>query len=425
MLSHNSVTRQRSLLIIARVVWLVLVALMATGLAANVPFTFAWLRTVCHAAECYGQLQPADHDLLLRYGLSASAYATYTIILHLALLLVCWLVAAVIFWRKPRDWTALFISFVLVTLSVGFFNLDTFTPGWHPFFYILAFLDYILFVTLFFIFPDGQFVPRWTSVVALVWNGFILIWPLVLWLTGVLPGLFWDITPVLLLSVLGTGVFAQLYRYKYLASPVQRQQTKWVVAGFVVLVLINGGLGIYLTFLRPALGHPWPSGVLYEVADTTLTFFSLVLIPLTLGMAILRYRLWDIDLIINRALVYTMLTASLALVYFGSVLLLQQLFQAITSGAATQQSELEIVVSTLVIAALFRPLRQRIQAVIDQRFYRRRYNAAKTLASFSATARDEVDLETLRAELLRVVEKTMQPTHVALWLKPMARHREL
>jgi hypothetical protein len=103
--------------------------------------------------------------------------------------------------------------------------------------------------------------------------------------------------------------------------------------------------------------------VLYEVADTTLTFFSLALIPLTLGMAILRYRLWDIDLIINRALVYTMLTASLALVYFGSVLLLQQLFQAITVGATTQQSELEIVVSTLVIAALFRPLRQRIQAV--------------------------------------------------------------
>jgi hypothetical protein len=177
MLSPNPVARQRNLLITARVVWLVLVALMAAGLVANVPHVFTWLRTICHAAECYGQLQPADHDLLLRYGLSASAYATYTIILHLALVLVCWLVAAVIFWRKPRDWTALFISFVLVTLSVGFFNLDTFAPGWHPFFYTLAFLDYILFVTLFFIFPDGQFVPRWTSVVALVWNGFILIWP--------------------------------------------------------------------------------------------------------------------------------------------------------------------------------------------------------------------------------------------------------
>src|SRR5207302_1259336 len=126
------------------------------------------------------------------------------------------------------------------------------------------------------------------------------------------------------------------------------------------------------------------------------------------------YRLWDIDVLINRTLVYGTLTLSLALLYFGLIFVLQYLLR----GLINQDNAIAIVVSTLAIATLFQPLRQRIQAIIDRRFYRRKYDAAKTLAAFSATLRNEVDLDQLRKDVVAVVEETMQPTFVSLWLRP-------
>jgi len=138
-------------------------------------------------------------------------------------------------------------------------------------------------------------------------------------------------------------------------------------------------------------------------------------VPFVFGTAILRYGLWDIDVLINRTLVYGTLTATLALVYFGLVVGLQFLLRELTSQIAS--SPLIIVGSTLAIAALFQPLRRRIQSAIDRRFYRRKYDAAKTLAHFSAILRDEVDLNQLSEQLVEVVEETMQPAHVSLWLR--------
>jgi hypothetical protein len=134
------------------------------------------------------------------------------------------------------------------------------------------------------------------------------------------------------------------------------------------------------------------------------------------GVAILRYRLYDIDLIINRTLVYGSLTGALALVYFGGVAATQAVFRAFTGQE--QQPQIAVVVSTLVIAALFNPLRRRIQGFIDRRFYRRKYDARKTLEAFSAKLRDETNLDALTGEVVGVVRETMQPAHVSLWLRP-------
>jgi divalent metal cation (Fe/Co/Zn/Cd) transporter len=143
---------------------------------------------------------------------------------------------------------------------------------------------------------------------------------------------------------------------------------------------------------------------------------SVMALPAAIGIAILRYRLYEIDTLINRTLVYGALSASLALVYFGGVATTQAIFRALTGQE--QQPQLAIVVSTLIIAALISPLRRRIQSFIDRRFYRRKYDARKTLEAFSARLRDETDLQALDRELVGVVRKTMQPAHVSLWLRP-------
>ena len=204
---------------------------------------------------------------------------------------------------------------------------------------------------------------------------------------------------------------AQIYRYRH-SSKAQRQQIKWVIYGIVLgLVPLLLFFVLFLVFLNAS--SPVSSTVALNFYGNFLWYFFLMVLPLSITLAILRSRLFDIDVIIRKTLVYSILTGLLALIYFGGVVLLQQLTRSITGAA----SDVAIVVSTLAIAALFFPLRRRMQSTIDRRFFRRKYDAAKTLAAFGVTVRDEVELEKLTSELLNVVNETMQPTSVSLWLK--------
>jgi hypothetical protein len=199
--------------------------------------------------------------------------------------------------------------------------------------------------------------------------------------------------------------FVRLFR----AAGVERQQIKWFAYAAAATI---GGIIFYI--IPSLIDTPlW-----FERAVLALNVAAAPAIPVAIGIAILRYRLYEIDFIINRTLVYGVLTLTLGLVYIGGVTATQAIFRALTGQE--QQPQLAIVISTLVIAALFNPLRRRIQGFIDRRFYRRKYDARKTLEGFSAKLRDETDLDALGEDLVGVVRETMQPAHVSLWLRPEA-----
>ena len=228
----------------------------------------------------------------------------------------------------------------------------------------------------------------------------------------------WVVLPLIPLCMLASALSLVL-RYRR-SGGEERQQIKWLafsasITGVVYLAIMSGGLINWLIF-APAtpsdLGTQSWWGALLE--DVMLLSFSGI--PVAIGFAILKYRLYEIDILINRALVYVSLTAMLALVYLGGVATTQAIFRTLTSQE--NQPQLAVVISTLAIAALFNPLRRRIQGLIDRRFYRRKYDARKTLEAFSTKLKNETDLESLNNDLVGVVRETMQPEHVSLWLRP-------
>jgi uncharacterized membrane protein YhdT len=221
------------------------------------------------------------------------------------------------------------------------------------------------------------------------------------------------ILPLLPLCMLASAL-SLVMRYRRSRGDV-RQQIKWI-AFAASLVALTYLIAIVALFIHPseiwfAAGLPLWLDLIEYAAQLSITS-----VPIAIGFAVLKYRLYDIDLIINRTLVYGSLTGALALVYFGGVTVTQALFRNITGQE--QLPQLVIVASTLVIAALFNPLRRRIQSFIDRRFYRAKYDARKILEAFSVRLRDETDLEALNEDLVEVVRETMQPAHVSLWLRP-------
>jgi len=401
-------------LLVARAAWIVVVVLTALIFVASIPSHVSALHEVCKVEpSCVsGQLAPGDMRILGDLGVSTGAYTAYVLALDLVVASGFCAVGAVIFWRKSRERGALFVSFALMIFGLTWpdnFDSALHHPDWGPLAGFLTQLGLASLFVFFFVFPDGRFVPRWSRwVVPLVFLTPVLY--------VLLPGSLespdpWNI--LTFLSLWACCALAQVYRYRRVSGPVERQQTKWVVFGMTVCVVLLVGFLLPVVFF-PALQRPGAVSLVANLAGLTIAgSLGFLLIPLSIGAAILRYRLYDIDVIINRALVYGPLTAVLVFAYLGTVVSSQYVVRAVTG----QESQIAIVASTLAIAALFNPLRRRIQAFIDRRFYRKKYDAARTLETFSKRLRNDKDLEQLNAELISVVRETVQPVHVSLWLR--------
>jgi hypothetical protein len=353
------------------------------------------------------------------------------------------LVGALIASRRPHNpigWICLAVGLLWMLLGLfdyyGVYGLAK--PDTVPFpVVIYALVQWLwlptvglLAIYLVLLFPDGRLPSRrwrslaWLSglVIALLCVDSVLAPGELTDLEGVrnpfgLEGAPWlvDVEIVLLLlfvaCILASAVSLVL-RYRHSGGEV-REQIKWIaLAGSFVGLLLSTVLGLIIVAeVMRGSGNStplWLQGLLFVM------LLSFAGVPVAIGFAILKYRLYDIDILINRTLVYSTLTATLVALYFGGIVVLQRLFVLLTG----EKSTLAVVASTLLIAALFNPLRRRIQSFIDRRFYRRKYEARKTLEAFSARLREETKLKALNNELLSVVRETMQPEHVSLWLRP-------
>jgi hypothetical protein len=394
------------------------VSLFTLGIfVASIPAYHASLESICRMPVCPpGQLHAAQAEQLHTVGISLPEYAAMLVVLAI-ISAACWCaVAAVLFLRGPGTYMTLFASVTLVTFGLGRFPdvptaLATAYSGWWLPVAGIRYLGSACLSCFCYLFPDGKFTPRWTRLAALVW------------VLPQIPEFFQPDSPLNpnryppvlqaagFLAFVASVVVAQTYRYQKVSSPAERQQTKWVIFGMAVALTGFLTLVFVLPVVLAGSGASLPSSPYIQVA----TYGVMLLVPVSLGVAILRYQLYDIDHLINRTLVYGSLTGVLSLIYFGLIIGLQS---AIAMRNHTgSRSPLIIVASTLLIAALFRPLRQWIQLAIDRRFYRIKYDAAKILERFAAGLQNEVELGNITDHLLSVIEETMQPVQISLWVR--------
>lgn len=404
-------TRLRgSRLVFARILWGIIAIFEVAALVDSLSGTVRQLQVICTNFCTIQQLSTAGVSQLQHLGLSLGDYIAFYVAVILISTLLCYTVAAILLWHRSNDWMALLISLMLMSFGPGTISnavrfSQWFGPAVAP--HVSSLFDTInltILVLIFYLFPTGRFEPRWTRWLFYILIGIFILIIIVPRFTAPDPlNGFYDLS---FIGVLLSLVIAQVYRYRRVSTSTQRQQTKWVVYSMVVsLTLVISLLAIF---------QPLPGSLLSSL--DIIANLLMPLIPISLAIAIQRYRLYDIDIIINRTLVYgtltVILTGILALVYLSTIFLLQSLFR----GFNTQESGVAIVISTLVIYSLFHPVRSRLQSIIDRRFYRRKYDAARTLAAFSATLRSEVELNELSEHLVDVVQETMQPAHVSLWL---------
>lgn len=403
-------------LVLARAVWIAIAALQLGLFALAVPLEYR-----AHLQTGIADFAPS----LAVLGTSAQFYAAYRTLMNIGVVLAFTLLSILVMRTKSDDWLAMLVSMASSTFAVLYVpTLIYLTDAYPQSLGLVGLLRAIglasSLIGFFYLFPDGRPVPGWTRLLGSVWALLCLGWLLFpetpfnlvylhSWWGSLVPSFG------LLLLWYASGVAAQLYRFHRVSGPVEKQQTKWVVFGSTAGVI--GFITYYLPLvLFPVLREPGLERLLQIYLGIPVFHFLILLAPVCIGLAILRYNLWEIDLLINRSLVYGMLSVALLLVYLASVIFLESLI-SFFAGSAFRESEVVIVISTLLIAVLFMPLRKRLQVWIDRRFYRHRYDASQLVAGFGESMRREVDLSQMSNRLLELVNDTVQPEHVSLWIQ--------
>src|SRR5947209_3551776 len=413
----GSVTRNQSspadihlrgiFLVLARTLWIAAAVLTVIFVVVSIPLTFVQLQTVCTSGACL--LTSANVRQLAGMGLSVGFFAAYIIAVELLFVVVSFAVGGVIFWRmwgKSNEYLALFVALTLVTFGTMAFlgPNETFAGSaslWRWLFVFVVFFGNTSSILFFYLFPDGRFVPRWMSVLAfvlVVLQVHSFFFPDVLFLRWLnLPG------PTENIFFLASIVFAQVYRYWRVSNPLQRQQTKWVVFGVAAAVV--GFLGQQLVFPLPVL----PSVMLVLVGQTV-SNLALLCIPLSIGIAILRYRLWEINILINRTLVYGILTISVVAIYVLVVGSLGALFQA---GGNLLIS----LVATGLVAVLFQPLRHRLQHTVNRLIYGERDDPYRVISRLGQRVEGTLAPDAVLPTIVETVAQALKLPYAAITVK--------
>lgn len=349
-------------------------------------------------------------------------YPSMTLGFEILVLSLFTIAAGLIFRYRSDDWLVMMVAVGMLAYSLYILpaldDLMVANPAWQYPGNLLQAAGIALALLFFYLFSDGHFAPRWTRWLILIWVAWSVLWV-------AFPNSIFNFAdpfalsiPAFLLLLLWwfSGVFAQAYRYRGLKDPAQRQQTKYVFFG-VTFAVIAYGLYVPTRELLARFFPNSPAAFAFSLFGEAGFLIVVSLVPISFTLSILRYRLWDIDFFIRRTLIYSAVTATLAVIYFAIV----YLFSGIFGEMIGTSSQTVRVIAIFLIAILFNPLRQRIQRDIDRLFYRQRYNAEQVLAEFGERLGSEVDLDEIRADLLNVVAEVLQPQSVSLWLvKPPA-----
>jgi signal transduction histidine kinase len=392
-------------LLLTRGVWITLVIFTLGTFFASLPVYVAQLQTPCAGMACAlsQKLSPGQVGALKGMGLSPGDYAAYIVALTLASVVVCLVVSTLIIWRRPDDRMALLVALLLVTFGpIITTNSVSVSPSpWRVPNECLIILTSCLFVLVFLLFPSGQFVPywmRWTSVVYIAWlvpTAFV---------APLMPNtLVEELIYLVFLGESATVVLIQLYRYRRVSSPLERQQTKWVVFGLAVPATVEVIVSVsYLLF--PVLSSP---GSLYPLARNMVYPFLPLFLPLSFGFAMLRYRLWDIDIIINRTLVYGALTAIVVGVYVLVVGILSTLLHTFGNFPIA-------LLATGLIAVLFQPLRTRLQHMINRLIYGERDDPYAVLSRLASRLEATLAPESVLPTIVETVAHALKLPYVAI-----------
>ena len=404
------------MLVLARVVWIILAALSLAVLITSLPAYMAQLQSVCAGVRCaYGQLSPDSVQTLDDLGFSNGHYAIFSLGLVVASALVWFGVGVVIFWRtwgRSNDWFALLVALLLVLSSPGstIRALGGSPWEWQWSVRFVFFLGKVLAALFLSLFPDGRFVPRWTRWLVVIWIPLMGFLSLIsdLPFSAKIGSPFLASLIVLVIGLILIFLGAQFYRYRHISGTVERQQIKWVIFGVAVGYLVT------ILFALPVLLFPSQladTGSLYfgAVLATVLNVFPL-LVPVSIGIAILRYRLWDIDVLINRTLVYGTLTACVVALYVLVVGSLGALLQI-------QGNLLVSLLATGLIAVLFHPLRNRLQRAVNRLIYGERDDPNALLSRLGSRLEATLAPEAVLPVLVETVAQALKLPYVAIALK--------